>query len=816
MVQSLSLAPNEIYPLQAVGFVRSSRRSFADRRLQAASMTQPGPDGNAAESIQKLPAAATSKHKPPDINIRATSDGGSLPASHSEPNLPYRKPNPAAPLYASTFSPPGSRPGSPAPSGPRNSLRVFSSSVFESSIDRPLPDTWNDGPGEPLSLILQAFVPHISIHASDDTEALVKGKGLYNGLWELLRPFGEKVQGKVTIRDSNGISRPADDFSVRFTPFGENIEHPEPNRIGFRGAQAAQSENGTEANAARDRKTLADVERVLERHLSFAEDSFRNMSQHGVAVFKQGLDLETSSPYYALYLRRLLSEMPIVPHETFAHPVACVIAISSSTQEPIEDLRKLYAETSQGEKRLPGWVDGDYLRYYVLIHDEENDDIQRSMGFFDQMKRHLGLHCHMLRLRSTRSAESDDDSVPLPRSDWMTAEEELMHLEKSADEDSFQDPTRYIFESDAMAIRTFIREMVTQSVIPTMERRISTWNDQVASRRRGFTSRFMNLSKKWTGFGGSGRSSTGSSSSLKDNYNLSGFYQAEQPEAVMRKLADYAFMLRDWRLAQSTYELVRSDFSDSKAWKYHAAANEMAAVSLLMLPQQLSSKTRSETIDQMLESALYSYVTRCNAPYGAMRSLILSLELLRLRGGTNIDDAGRWGLRILESRILGPIGDALVKERLAICYASKQEVGSWNGGGRRRKSAAWSVLASDSWARQCKYVPAQRCLNEAHRMYASLLHKQGISRFTVAKEYMDDLGRQLEERLHLRDESANEAGGGRAMDSQIDEESEALTDTKARRTSILVRPGALETAPLHGENMGIDGTNEGQLQNYFD
>jgi hypothetical protein len=41
----------------------------------------------------------------------------------------------------------------------------------------------------------------------------------------------------------------------------------------------------------------------------------------------------------------------------------------------------------------------------------------------------------------------------------------------------------------------------------------------------------------------------------------------------MRKLADFAFMLRDWKLAHSTYDLLRTDFNNDKAWKYHAAAH---------------------------------------------------------------------------------------------------------------------------------------------------------------------------------------------------------------------------------------------------
>lgn len=708
-------------------------------------------------------------------------DGYASPRIHSP--LPIRASNPSvASLYASTLSPPSSRSMSPAGRSPS---RTLASTVFGAGQGHSLPEDAADNPGEPLSLVLKAFVPHVAVYASDDTEELLRAKGFNNGLWELLRPFGERVQGKVSVRDSSGVSRVSEDFAIRFTRFGADIEHPDPTTTG-----QAQYGQGDTQNS-RDRATLENVEQLVERHLSYAEGALPQTGFHDSGR-RQRAEGASASPYYALYIRRLLSGLPVTAHETFAHPVACVTAISSRNENPIEELRRLYAETNQGDKRLPPWVDGEYLRYYVLVHDEENGDIARSMGLFEQMKRHLGLHCHLLRLRSSQSAETDDDSIPLPRSDWMTAAEELRDIKQSEDDENFEASGHYIFESDATAIRTFVREMVTQSIVPTMERHMTVWNDQVASRRRGITGRFMSLSKKWTGFGGSSKGSGGGAA--REGYDPAGFYYSASPEAIMRKLADFAFMLRDWKLAYSTYDLLRSDFTEAKAWKHHAAANEMAALSLLLTPQQLTSKTRAETIDQMLDSAFYSYNTRCSSPYGALRSLLLGLELLKLRSGAHIDDAGRWGLRLLESGIVGTVGDALVKERLAISYGSKPGVGSWNWGSRRRKSAAWSILAAETWMRQGKFIPAQRCLHDAQDIYESPDVPEDISRFTHASDMMKALEMELAERL--------ETGGVTPAKEDIEEESEALTDMRARRSSIVAR-GGLETAPLHGEDTEI-------------
>lgn len=772
-------------------------------------MPQSGDDDASPTSpIQALPTAASgaAARIPKLRNITQPNLGGSvpsLPLSNSESSLPFRRANPAASLYASTLSPPGSRSMSPAGRG--SPSRIFSGGgVFEASSDKELTDAASDNPGDPLNLILRAFVPHVTICSSEDTDAMMSEKGFKGGLWELLRPFGERIQGRVSIRDSTGISRPFDDFSVRFTQLGSNVEHPDP---------AISTQNGSQGATARDRKVLGDVETLVDRHLTFAEESYANGPHFGINT-RQGLDIDAASPYHALYLRRLLSGFPIAPHETFAHPVCCIVAITSRNETPIEELRRLYEETNTGSRRLPPWVDSEYLRYYVLVHDEENDDITRSMGFFDQMKRNLGPHCHLLRLRSSQSIETDDDSIPLPRSDWMSADEELAEIKRSEDDAEFEDSTRHIFESDATAIRTFIREMVTQSIIPTMERHVSVWNDQVASKRKGLAGTFSSFTKRFPF--GSSRTSMGGGGPAKEAYDPAGFYHAQAPDAILRKLADYAFMLRDWKLANSTYELLRAGFATAKAWKYQAAADEMAAVSLLLVPQYSSSKSRYEAVEQMIESAVYSYSTRCMSPYGAVRSMLLPVELLRLRGGANIDGAGRLGVKLLDSKFLGMVGDALLKERLAISYATKEGVGSWNWGNRIRKSGLWSYLAADAWLQQEKFVPSQRCLNQALETYESLPHGNGMTKFTTATGLLEQLQRTLLEKLDLPPDDQGAGAYGEGDDDLVDVESEALTDMRTRRVSLVAGAGGmLETKPLHGDGE-TDDTTVGGVQMVFD
>lgn len=247
-----------------------------------------------------------------------------------------------------------------------------------------------------------------------------------------------------------------------------------------------------------------------------------------------------------------------------------------------------------------------------------------------------------------------------------------------------------------------------------------TWNDQVASRRRGISGRFMSLSKRWTAFGSS-KSNAASSDSPgtagSSNYNAQmRFYPPDSPEALMRQLADYAVMLRDWKLASSTYDVVRSDFSHDKAWAYHAAANEMSAITSLLLttPQ---SRPRGDAIDQWLDTAVYSYITRCSDPMGATRCLVAAAELLHARGPSNADIAAKWVGRMLELGILGPLAQTLMAERISDYYAARNIGDSVNLSSRQRQVALWNTLAALSWTHLNRASLAQRGIAAANQTY---------------------------------------------------------------------------------------------------
>ncbi len=378
--------------------------------------------------------------KPPPSMAAAVSLAvpGSRSPSMPMPSLPYQPHTSASPLFLS--SPASGTPRATSPHDAARRTTILAERPASNRLSSLQSQAQSQRQDDVKSLVVQSLVPHIAVHVSADTDRLAQEKGFGDGFWGILRPYGERVHGKVTVRDSIGASRSLEDFSIRFTKLGDglvNIRNTDPRNAerrvrevnGISSEDTASRRVG--AGALRTGGNIAQIEQLVDRHLCHAEVLTNNsdaisFSQNG-ATHSHG---PVISPFYTVFLQKLLSGLPLSPHETFSHPVACIIAISSRNPAPIEALRQLYAASSNGDQRLPQWVDGEYLRYYVLVHDEERDDIAKSMALFEQMKRHFGLHCHLLRLRGSQCLPTDDDSVRTPICEWVSAAEDMARTER--------------------------------------------------------------------------------------------------------------------------------------------------------------------------------------------------------------------------------------------------------------------------------------------------------------------------------------------------------------------------------------------------
>lgn len=284
-------------------------------------------------------------------------------------------------------------------------------------------------------VIVRSFAPRVAVFASPDTEDFVREKGFRDGLHTLLRPYGERLHGKIVIRDSVGGSRGWDDFGIRIID-SQALQAARVHRTGgdIEGQDARNAVDGSQRLSEQTESSYSDrlgtsIDTVLDSYLRTTGVALESPEEDHHDFEGTPYEPRTvPSRLHLLYLRKLLSSASIVPHETFSHPVACLIAVSSRHPAPIEALRQLYSATGYAGRNIPEWMGTEYLRYYVLVHDEENDDIIKSTALFDLMKRHFGLHCHLLRLRRSQCVLTDDDSTRVPSCEWLSAEEEIEKL----------------------------------------------------------------------------------------------------------------------------------------------------------------------------------------------------------------------------------------------------------------------------------------------------------------------------------------------------------------------------------------------------
>ncbi|KAG0226837.1 Trafficking protein particle complex 8 [Actinomortierella wolfii] len=602
-------------------------------------------------------------------------------------------------------------------------------------------------------LVTRVFSPRVAIVASQGATELCQANHLPSVV-DLLKPFGDRIDGRVMVHGSQGLPTAIDNLFLRFADI-EQLDEPDPK--------------------ARER-WMAEVVRA-KASLELWEHSIKSRAD---------VTLE--------YLNRGISD-----HETFDHPVACIIAISSLSADPINEIHYLNNMSTPQAAFDKGYMDPTTLKYYVLIHDCRKGDLANAMELLEKMRRTFGLHCGILKINSV-----DPESPNLDKSRhahiWTksVAHSKLLSLGRSSNDTSLgtstggrssvssvtsgsgsivgasgtlsdlnlqrsamsspvytgtgnSSPTfgqNQVFaylggeddasitatnpldipvsknvdlaldlllhpersaepygccmsDEDIAGISTFLREMVAQSIVPYMERNINHWNEQVAVSRRGIAGRFRR-------YFGSGSKPAGSVIQQPASSTSGGgiIYHHSSPEAHMRKLADWAFMLRDYKFAASTYDSVKKDFSSDKAWKYYGGTQEMIGLCTLMSGQSLGSKNE---VDYYLESAVNSYIHKARSPLYACRATVLYYELLKQKRMYK-------ELPVSLTRMTAEASDlsnGILLEQAAFCYLKsslRPQI---------RKFAFHMVMAGHRFYKAGQIEHAYRCYRTASDVYES-------------------------------------------------------------------------------------------------
>ena len=177
-------------------------------------------------------------------------------------------------------------------------------------------------------------------------------------------------------------------------------------------------------------------------------------------------------------------------------------------------------------------------------------------------------------------------------------------------------------EKDTKAIRDMVKHVVAKSIFPHMESQIQTLCKETENQRRAITGRLFSVGRKY--FGNNNRGSAHKTGADGEIY-----YPYTSVEAKLRKLADYSFMLRDFRFAQTVYQAARRDYESDKAWKCFAGAQEMIGICKLLTEVPLPDS--KSDFDSPFNDAVTHYLNKTNRPATqvAIRTTLFYTSLLQ-------------------------------------------------------------------------------------------------------------------------------------------------------------------------------------------
>lgn len=90
------------------------------------------------------------------------------------------------------------------------------------------------------------------------------------------------------------------------------------------------------------------------------------------------LDIPASTPWFEAWKETFLQVQFPSSHEFTKHFLACILVISSSDSNPIDTMTHLNQTLNQIQNvvpnKLPKWFSSYILRYYVIVHDNFDED----------------------------------------------------------------------------------------------------------------------------------------------------------------------------------------------------------------------------------------------------------------------------------------------------------------------------------------------------------------------------------------------------------------------------------------------------------
>nr|GMD61724.1 trafficking protein particle complex subunit 8 [Ipomoea batatas] len=340
--------------------------------------------------------------------------------------------------------------------------------------------------------------------------------------------------------------------------------------------------------------------------------------------------LEFLPSWFQFLNRELVRTVSFSEHEAFDHPVACLLAVSSKDEDPINKFVDLFNTNQLPSLLNDGAMDPKIFKHFVLVHDNQDGTSEKATKILADMRSTFGANdCHLLCINSSADGSADHCENP-----WASSKNDVSSSQKLGS---------FLSLADIDELKNVMHDLSSKHIIPHMEQKVRNLNQQVSATRKGFRNQIKNL--WWR----KGKDDTAENQTA---------YTFSSIESQIRVLGDYAFMLRDYELALSNYRLLSTDYKLDKAWKHYAGVQEMMGLTYFMLDQS------RKDAEYCMENAFTTYFKL--GPSGqrnATRCGLWWVEMLKARD--EYKEAASVYFRISGEE---PLHSAVMLEQASYCY----------------------------------------------------------------------------------------------------------------------------------------------------
>lgn len=481
------------------------------------------------------------------------------------------------------------------------------------------------------NLLHHTYSPLISVQSSHKADILIQSI-LQNdniNLLGLLKIYGNNAKYSIPnqsfkITNNQLITKSYPSFPIRF-------EDPLPDLLSILNASSNSNSNSNPTSNSSD--VLPSKLRQL-FSISSLELLLKHTSSSSSSFSPSSLSFSNEEDLYLKFFNKIITSKNIVPFETFNHPVSQIFIIDYSSDD-LDSLRKMVVDFRNSVFPKYFQID-DLLIHIFIIYDSKLVSDSDILNFQNLIKKNLSFSSTTIPILIY-----DDDMIKLYKNENSTIEEDLQNISLNQTSSHSNNAENYINVPKSVDIifRNKIFEYINKILIPHMESKVRIWDDQILSPKKSFTGRFFSVSKKFFNNNNNTNEQLNNHTSVF-NYQENSYYKSST-EQIIRKLADWSLILKDFKYAYSTYDFIKKDYTNDKAWVYVASTQEMCIVSLLLAQtQQISQltspppdkntlrKIRHDIIEPYIDNLSYTFKSRLNVKTYSIKTLVILIELL--------------------------------------------------------------------------------------------------------------------------------------------------------------------------------------------